>query len=160
MASHPKDRKRFTTNKELLVKASLVPLFPSPDRVVFYAEDEGAMLAAVFVSMNTGYTRLDDLLKQTPEGRELWSTLTSGGSPWSYVEEVWWELSWRLARTAQGVVNIFGPKRLEMDQPLSEFRHKYTTGAFANSVLEKMELPELEQNPNVTKILYNGKAFD
>ena len=50
MAGHPKDRKRFTTDRTLLERASRMPLMPSPDRAVFYAEDEGALLAASFVA--------------------------------------------------------------------------------------------------------------
>ena len=159
MAGHPKDRKRFTTDRALLERASRVPLMPSPDRAVFYAEDEGALLAASFVASNPGYQRLDELLQSSPHGKALWQALTATGRPWSDVEEVWWELSWRLARVAKGAVNVFGPRRLAEGRPLSEFRHKYVTGAYAYSVLEKVELPELEQNPGVTSILYNGRAF-
>jgi hypothetical protein len=126
---------------------------------VFYAEDEGALLAASFVGSNLGYQRLDELLQINADGKALWQALTAKGRPWSDLEEVWWELSWRLARAAKGTVNVFGPRRLVADRPLSEFRHKYVTGAYANSVFEKVELPELEQNPNVTAILYNGQAF-
>ena len=64
-----------------------------------------------------------------------------------------------MARAARGVVNVFGPARLIEDRPLSEFKHKHTTGAYANTIFEKVELPELEQNPNVTAIYYNGNAF-
>lgn len=64
-----------------------------------------------------------------------------------------------MARAAKGVVNIFGPARLVEDRALSEFKHKYFTGAYANTVFEKVELPELEQNPNVTAIFYNGNPF-
>jgi hypothetical protein len=103
--------------------------------------------------------RLDELLQQTPDGRALWRKLTRAGPPWSSQEEVWWQLSWRMARAAKGVVNVFGPTRLIEDRPLSQFKHKYTTGAYANTVFEKVELPELEQNPNVTTIYYNGKPF-
>lgn len=39
---------------------------------------------------------------------------------------------------------------------MPEFRHKYATGGYANSIVEKVELPELEANPRVTTILYNG----
>jgi hypothetical protein len=56
-------------------------------------------------------------------------------------------------------VNVFGPARLIEDRPLEEFRHKYSTGSFANTVFEKIELPELEVNPQVTAIYYNGQRF-
>ncbi|MCB1930376.1 MAG: hypothetical protein KDH17_20365 [Rhodocyclaceae bacterium] len=159
MAGHPKDRKRFTTNIALLERASTVALCPAPDRAVFYAEDEGASLAATFVADNPGHQRLDELLQLSPEGKALWQELIGGGRPWSAVEEVWWELSWRLARAAKGHVHVFGPARLIEDRPLSEYRHKYVTGAYANTVFEKVELPELEQNPSVTGITYNGRPF-
>lgn len=159
MAGNPRNRKRFSTDRRLLDLASNVPLRPAPDRAVFYAEDEGASLAAKFIAANPAYTRLDELLQASSDGRRLWSALTAKGRPWSDVEEVWWELSWRLARAAKGHVHVFGPARLVEDRSLSEFRHKYTTGAYANSVFEKVELPELEQNPAVTRITYNGQAF-
>jgi hypothetical protein len=126
---------------------------------VLYAEDEGATLAAQFVKKNPDHTRLNELLQATPQGRDLWARLNAGGRPWSDLEEVWWELSWRLARSAKGVVNVFGPRRLIADRPLSEFKHRYTTGSYANTVFEKVELPELEANPAVTRILYNGQLF-
>jgi hypothetical protein len=160
MAGHPKDRMRLTTNTDLLAQASTVVLLPPTDRSIFYAEDDGAKLASAFIAANPRHTRLDDLLQKTPEGRALWISLTAKGNPWSELEEVWWELSWRLARAARGVVNVFGPARLVEDRPLSDFRHKYSTGSYANSVFEKVELPELEANPNVTLIYYNGKPFE
>ena len=160
MAGHPKDRRRLLTNTALLKQASTVQLVPATNCSVFYAEDEGARLAAAFIASNPRHTRLDDLLQRTPEGRVLWSALIAKGNPWSELEEVWWELSWRLARAARGVVNIFGPARLVEDRPLSEFRHKYSTGSYANSVFEKVELPELEANSNVTSIFYNGQPFN
>lgn len=159
MAGHPKDRQRSATDVSLLLRASTVRLFPPLDRAVFYAENDGARTAAQFVSQGNGFTRLDELLQQSAEGRAIWQALTKAGNPWSSTQEVWWELSWRLARAARGVVNVFGPARLIEDRPLSEFKHKYTTGAYANTIFEKVELPELEQNPNVTAIYYNGKAF-
>lgn len=60
---------------------------------------------------------------------------------------------------SKGHVHVFGPARLIEDRPLSEYRHKYVTGAYANTVFEKVELPELEQNPSVTGITYNGRPF-
>lgn len=160
MAGHPKNRMRFNTNAGLLQQASTVRLFPPLDCCVFYAEDDGAKLASAFIIFNPRHTRLDDLLQQTQEGQALWLALTANGNPWSTLEEVWWELSWRLARAAKGTVNVFGPARLIRDRPLSEFRHKYSTGSYANSVFEKVELPELEANPHVTSIFYNGKPFN
>ncbi len=159
MAGNPITRKRFTTNPSLLKLASVVPLNPEKDRAVFYADDFGARLAERFVQSNPGFTRLNELLDQTPVGRGLWSELTKGGSPWNHIEEVWWELSWRLARAAQGTVNVFGPTRFVRNEPPSAFRHRYSTGSYANTVFEKVELPELESNPRVTQILFNGQPF-
>ena len=159
MAGSPQSRKRFTTDKELLKLARSVPLIASRDRTVLYAEDAGTAAAAAFMKTHPGHARLDELLQATPGGRQLWDALVPLRRSWSDVEEVWWELSWRLARAASGVVNVFGPARLVSDRPLSEFRHKYCTGSYANTVFEKIELPELEANPNVTRILYNGQPF-
>lgn len=159
MAGSPSTRIRFTTDKMLLHSASSVSLKPPVNKAVFYAEDEGARLAAQFVASHPRYARLDELLQMTPQGRQLWTALTAGKRPWSDKEEIWWELSWRLARSASGVVNVFGPRRLTEDRPLSEFEHKYSTGSYASTVFEKVELPELEANPNVTGIFYNSRSF-
>ncbi|PKH00887.1 hypothetical protein [Paraglaciecola sp. MB-3u-78] len=159
MAGHPKDRIRFTTDKSLLKLASEISLITSPDSIVFYAEDEGAKLAKQFVSNNSKYKRLDEIVNTTKEGRFLWSSITVHNRPWSDFEEIWWELSWRLARAAKGKVHVFGPTRLIKDRPLADYKHKFTTGAYANTVFEKVELPELEQNENVSEIFYNGQSF-
>lgn len=162
MAGHPQNRRRFETDLALLKTAETVALFASVDRTVLYAEDVGARRAAAFVKSNPGYTRLDELLQQTQPGNELLAALLDRQRTgrWNEVEEVWWELSWRLARAAQGTVHIFGPDRFMRDQPLSSFKHKYCTGAYANSVFEKVELPELEANSAVTAIYFNGKRFE
>lgn len=159
MAANPQSRIRFTTDPHLMKLASSIRLSPPPDRVVFYADDDGAKLASAFVTQHPGYTRLDELLQSTPMARALWRSLTAQGRPWSNIEEVWWELSWRLARSAKGIVHVFGPQRLVSDRPLSEYKHRYSTGSYANTVFEKVELPELEANPNVTEIRYNGELF-
>jgi len=157
MAGHPISRKRLQTDRSLLKLACEVPLYPKKDRAVFYAEDYGSLLSSAFIKENHGFTRLDELLDQSWQGRELWSKLQGGD--WNRIEEVWWELSWRLARRAEGIVNIFGPLRFIQGEQLSAFRHKYSTGSFANTIFEKVELPELEANPRVTQILYNGQPF-
>jgi hypothetical protein len=159
MAENPHNRVRFTSDPQLVLAASTVPLHPDRDKAVFYAEDEGARLSEAFISSNPGHVRLDELLKGSSGGQSLLKVLMTTMRPWSELEEVWWELSWRLARAASGVVNVFGPKRLNEDRPLSEFEHKYTTGSYANTVFEKVELPELAANQRVTRILYNGQPF-
>lgn len=159
MAANPGSRLRFTTDRHLLKLAACVPLFPATDRAVFYADDDGARLASAFVAQHARHTRLDELLQSNPAGRTLWHSLTAAGHPWSNIEEVWWERSWRLARSAKGIVHVFGPQRLMADRPLAQFQHRYSTGSYANTVFEKVELPELEANPNVTGIFYNGQPF-
>jgi len=162
MAGQPQHRRRFTTDLALLKAAETVALVPAVDRTVLYGEDVGARRAAAFVKSNPGHMRLDELLLQTQPGKGLLAALLERQRQgrWTEVEEVWWELSWRLARAAQGAVHIFGPDRFMRDQPLSSFKHKYSTGTYANSVLEKVELPELEANPAVTEIYFNGKRLE
>ena len=158
---------RFRTDVELLRLAQTVPLNPTRDRAVFYAEDSGARQAAAFVAANPGFERLDEVIPQTFFGAILWARLVWENRPWSQKEEVWWELSRRLAQAASGTVHVFGPSRLVEDRPLSEFKHAYTVivggrprPAYANTVFEKVELPELGQNEAVTAIYYNGLPFD
>jgi len=157
---------RFSTDADLLRLAELVLLNPDKDKAVFYAEDSGARLAAQFVAANPGFKRLDELVPETFQGAVLWARLTWQNRPWSDKEEVWWELSRRLAQAASGTVHVFGPGRLVEDRPVSEFKHKYPVvvggrprSAYANTVFEKVELPELEQNAAVTAIYYNGELF-
>lgn len=151
---------RFTTDAALLELAKTVRIAPERDRAVFYAEDDGARLAAEFVAANPGHTRLDELLAQTSEGVRLWTALNATRQPWSDKEEVWWELSHRLAQAASGVVQVFGPARLVEDRPLEDFRHAHARNAYASTVFEKVEWPELESNENVTRVYYNARLFD
>lgn len=155
-----RDKPRLTTDLGLLSLARTVQLTPERDRAVFYAEDEGVLRATAFMAANAGHTRLDELLAQTAEGQQLAAALMATSRPWSDKEEVWWELSHRLARAASGIVQVFGPARLVEDRPLEEFRHKYQRNAYANTVFEKVEWPELEQNPAVTHVYYNGQRYD
>jgi len=83
MAGSPQTRVRFTTDKALLRSASTVALNPPVDMAVFYAEDEGAVLAAQFVKRSPDHTRLNELLQATPQGRDLWARLMAVGRPWS-----------------------------------------------------------------------------
>jgi hypothetical protein len=165
-SSHLLARQRFTTDRQLLWLAKHVRLSPVAHMTVFYAEDEGVRRATEFVRANAGYTRLDELLAQTLEGRMLWSALSQTARPWSDKEEVWWELSHRLANAAVGVVHVFGPLRLVEDRPIEAFKHKHKVvsrgrerAAYANTVFEKVEWPELEQNDNVTTVYYNGEPY-
>ena len=160
MAANPLQRRKNKTDASLMKLANSVWIRPPLDGAVFYGDDEGAVLAKEFIAKHPlGFTRLDELLIGTPEGSLLFRKLTENGKPWSAREEVWWELSWRMARAARGIVNVFVPQRLIESRPVDEFRHKYTTGSYANTVLEKVELPELEANGNVTAIYINGNLL-
>lgn len=151
---------RITTDLGLLSLARTVELAPAHDRAVFYAEDEGVARATAFMAANPRHTRLDELLAQTAPGRQLLAALMATSRPWSDKEEVWWELSHRLARAAAGIVQVFGPTRLIEDRPIEEFRHRYQRNAYANTVFEKVEWPELAQNPAVTHVYYNGQRYE
>jgi hypothetical protein len=142
------------TDNSLLVKAQRILLNPLRDRAVFYHGDEGSRRADLFVRQHAGYTRIDDLLGRSPAGTELLGLL--GAKPWSENEEVWWELSRKLARAASGDVHCFGPDRLSRSQPVSTHKSRFSARAYANTVFEKVELPELELNPRVEAIYYNG----
>ena len=152
---------RFTTDEKLLKLARSVPIAPVRDKAVFYCEDEGTERASAFIAANPSYTRLDELLLQSYDGMRLFNALTRTKRRWSDKEEVWWALSHRLANAASGVVHVFGPARLVEDRPLSEFLHKHTARpTYANTVFEKVEWPELEQNPKVTCVYYNGSIYE
>jgi hypothetical protein len=152
---------RFTTDKHLLASASRVLLKPARDRAVLYSEPIGERAAEDFVKRNPGYTRLDELLKRSPEGDHLFSMLVARSKVnWSDVEEIWWDLSRRLAHAASGDVHCFGPPRMtDPNSPVETYRHDKKSNAFANGVFEKVELPVLEANPLVTRIFVNGKLL-
>jgi hypothetical protein len=160
LAANPMQRRTRISDPLLMKLASSVWIKPPLDGAVFYGDDEGATLAKDFLTKHpTGFARLDELLIGTPEGSSLYRQLMDRGRPWSSKEDVWWELSWRMARAAKGIGHVFASSRMTEQRPLEEFRHKYTTGAFANTVLEKVELPELEANPKVTAIYINGRLL-
>jgi hypothetical protein len=147
----------LTTTSALMAAARTLVLAPEPNRSVFYAEDEGKVLARLFVKTQPGYTRLDELVCKTKKGRHLWSMLTgSPGLPWTVVEPVWRELSYKFARESAGTVNCFVPKRFLMDRPLEESRHRYSKQSFVNTQFEMIEEIELRFSEKVKKILYNG----
>jgi hypothetical protein len=150
-------RQSIPTDRALLLKAQRVIFVPSRDRVVLYNGDEGQRRAALFVRRHAGYTRVDDLLDRTPEGKEILSLL--GAKPWGQKEEIWWELSRKLARAASGDVYCFGPERLTRNQPVSTHRSRFEPRKFADTIFEKVELPELDNNQSVETIYYNGKAI-
>lgn len=160
MTLAPHLRRYFTTDKQLLELAKHVPLNPLPGRAIFYAEAEGERLAQAFVARHPGHTRLDELLRDSSDGMKLLDCIGPRGQRrWSDIEEIWWELSWRLARAASGEVHCFGPQRFLADRPIEESRHKHVGHTFVNTVFEKVELPELEANPRVTVIFINGKRW-
>jgi hypothetical protein len=152
-------RQSVPTNRPLLIQAQSIVFAPRRDRTVLYHGDEGARRAELFVRQHPGYTRIDELLegsppKGNPEGRELLRLLKA--KPWAQKEEVWWELSRKLARAASGDVHCFGPERLTRSQPVSTHRSRFAPRAYANTVFEKVELPELDNNHLVETIYYNG----
>jgi hypothetical protein len=151
-------RTSVPTDKALLMRAQQVPLAPLRDRAIFYHGDEGRRQAEHFVRQHVGHTRLDELLKQSVSGVELLRVL--GAPPWAEKEEVWWELSRKLARAASGDVHCFGPERLSRTQPVATHQSGFTPRAYAHTVFEKVELPELDNNPRVETIFYNGAAFE
>lgn len=127
------------------------------DCAVFYHGDEGFRRASLFVRQHAGHTRIDDLLGRTPVGQELQRVL--GDEPWAKKEEVWWELSRRLARAASGDVQCFGTERLSRNQRISSHRSVFAPRAYSHTVFEKVELPELENNHRVETIYYNGSPL-
>ncbi len=106
------------------------------------------------------------------DGRELLAWLLDGRA-WQETRDVWWELSRRLARASTGDVHVFGDGRYaavetaaaspalppgDLTRWMGRFagsQHKY-----ADTVFEKLELPELEHNPRVDTIYYNGVDID
>jgi hypothetical protein len=146
---------------------------PLPGRAVFYHGEEGTRRAREFVLLKgDGFTRIDELLAQTALGKELLAQLViAKESRWDEIEEVWWELSRKLARNASGDVYCFGPERRLTDRGAADaFRSRFrwyevpdpVSGklerryAFADTIFDKVELPELENNDRVCRIFYNG----
>lgn len=156
--NHNSHNSRFATDIRLLEAARRVMIRPMPNRSVFYAEDIGKALAEGFVRRHSGYSRLDDLVKKSPEGRILWEELQSRSkNRWNEVEEIWGILSVRFASASIGNVHCFVPDRFVGFRPLKEFRHKYTTNSFVNTQFEKYELPELNSQPKINKVYFHDE---
>jgi len=150
-------RATIPTDKELLLKARRVVFAPFRDRVVLYNGDEGQRRATLFVRQHAGYTRIDELLERTAEGKQILTLLAA--RPWEEKKEIWWELSRKLARAASGNVHCFGPERLTRPQPIATHRSRFEPKKYADTIFEKVELPELDSNQLVDAIYYNGKAL-
>lgn len=150
-------RTSLPTHRELLSRAQGIVFAPLRDRVVLYNGLEGERRAQAFVRQHPGYTRIDELLQGSPNGRGLLALLAARS--WKEKEEVWWELSRKLARAASGDVHCFGPERLTRAQPVSTHRSRFDAQKYADTVFEKIELPELDNNPSVETIYYNGKPI-
>ena len=161
------DRRSPRTLKNLLVMAEMVALGPKPGKSVFY-HGEGKRAAAKLVATDPSYTRIDDLLAKTQRGRDLRQGLAWVG--WLSQEEVWWALSRRLARESSGDVRAFGdgafvakglppvnPTLPKTRVPEWRSRHAGSKHRFADTVFEKVELPELSNNQAVDTIYYNGR---
>lgn len=147
--------KRFTVDQDLLRLSRSIDLRPPHNHAVFWCETAGQKLAEAFVAKNHHFRRLDDILQDSPNGLRLYRHLTSPYRSWSDVEEIWWDLSFRMATAASGIVNAFVPPRFTEDRPVSDFKHRFS-GNYADTQFEKIELLELESNPNVTQIFLNG----
>ncbi len=145
------------TDKQLLNQAQRIAFAPIRDRVVLYNGDEGQRRAELFVRQHPGYTRIDELLQRTAEGKEILALL--GARPWDEKKEIWWELSRKLARAASGDIHCFGPERLTRNQPVSTHRSRFEPRKYADTLFEKVELPELDNNHLVDTIYYNGKPL-
>ena len=154
-------RGSLSTRRDLLVMALAVPLIPPPSHAVFYHGDEGARRAADFIARRGRlYARLDELLQRSPMGMALYRNLVGSRRRWYEVEEVWWELSRRMARAASGDVWCFGDERdLGAGDSAESFRSRFVATSYANTVFDKVELPELELNARVTRIYYNEREL-
>jgi len=151
----------LSTRRELLIIAYAVPLVPPPSHTVFYHGEEGKSRSADFIARNgLPYARLDELLKRSLDGRYLYRELIDTRRRWVEIEEVWWELSRRLARAASGDVWCFGPERDLQSGNADQFRSRFVQTAYANTVFDKVQLPELELNPRVTRIYYNERVLN
>lgn len=147
----------FATDKQLLTRAQHITFVPLRNRVVLYNGAEGQRRAELFVQQHPGYTRIDELLQRTAEGKEILTLL--GAKSWDEKKEIWWELSRKLARAACGDIHCFGPERLTRNQPVSTHRSRFERRKYADTVFEKVELPELDNNQLVDTIYYNGKPL-
>jgi hypothetical protein len=76
--------------------------------------------------------------------------------PWYYQEPVWWMLSAELAHNAEGEVWVFGSGRVLLGAEQKP-RETGFVNYYSDSTFEKVELPELENNPHVTRIWLMGK---
>ena len=150
-------RQNLNTNRELMLLARSIHLMPAPNKAVFYHDDVGEKRSILYTRQHPGSTRIDELLARSPKGNELLSKLKN--ISWSEKEEVWWELSRKLARSASGDVHCFGPERLSRNQPIKTHESRYVRGSYCHTVFEKIELPELENNIRVDSIYYNGKII-
>jgi hypothetical protein len=150
-------RPSLLTDRQLLNQAQRIVFAPFRDRVVLYNGAEGQRRAELFVRQHPGYTRIDELLQRTAEGKEILSLL--GAKPWDEKEEIWWDLSRKLARAASGDIHCFGPERLTRNQPVSTHQSRFRPRKYADTIFEKVELPELDNNQSVETIYYNGKPL-
>lgn len=104
------------------------------DRAIVWSNARGGNLALAddFIAQNPGYLRLEN----TPGGQYLESLKLFERYPYEQAIQSWERLSARYATGASGQVTAF------------------TSGAAPTSVFQRIELPILLRNPNVTHIKY------
>lgn len=104
------------------------------NRAVVWSNARGGnlTLADDFIARNPGYLRLEN----TPGGQHLESLRLFERYPYEQAIQPWERLSSRYAHGASGQVTAF------------------TQGASPTSLFQRIELPILQQNPNVTGIRY------
>ena len=95
---------------------------------------------------------MDELLKDTPEGKTLFASISPSGRNWNEIEEIWLTLSMRFASVASGIVHCFSPDRLSRTEGVQNFEHPYTQGAYANTQFEK-EPNTLQQRTRYTNLV-------
>jgi hypothetical protein len=128
---------RTSSNFEIHALNESVPLFDAStpaDRAIVWSNARGGNLALAddFITQNSGYLRLES----TPGGQYLESLKLFDRYPYEQAIQPWERLSAQYATGASGQVTAF------------------TSGASPISVFQRIELPILLRNPNVTNIRY------
>src|SRR5690606_23750624 len=128
---------RASSNFEIHALNERVPFLDAStpaDRAIVWSNARGGNLALAdeFIAQNQGYLRLEN----TPGGQYLESLKLFERYPYEQAIQPWERLSARYATGASGQVTAF------------------TSGASPTSVFQRIELPILLRNPNVTDIRY------
>lgn len=164
-------KQRINTDSQLLTNANYVQINPPKNKAVFYHGSSGGRKAAIFVRDNPGYKRLDELLMETRSGHRLFNELLElSKTKWESAQEIWWELSARMAESATGDVWVFGGgvyakghDRMHANKTGKtphNFESRHGGGKYLDTVFDKVELPILSTNNNIDTIYYNETATD